>query len=620
MSDAFNDPEFLQALASMGVAHKPGMAADLMRELAPLLAAEGIDLDHLDDTNIETLNAALARATERYNFELFTPVGHRRTLAVTVLRDYTKAIAVWDLEEARAILDSVGPEPTKDHPAISDVIGAGVGLLDTWFTEPGFRTPREIAVPEWHKPTRAAAIEIMQAAGLGQAFDSLDSLMIHHGGLQVYEGTVLAVAVVALGVVASRGGDVDGVLKELLPEAGPALPLTARFQGNRSTTSAKAKPGRSAKKGRHASGNPANSDLTKKDRATLHDFVLWLREQPDLAAVAAEEAEVLRSLFTMARGMQINPQNPDGVADLANFVEDMGPTNPDLVLSGLSILGDYVQYRVELEPDDDWAEVQEDIALALHSTHMEHEFETAIAAADQIDPEERRHAFASTPIVAMVPRLLKWIGFGRQVTPSGGLRRADIAEVAAMLGVSAIGVNRMPPEEPHQEPLLSGEPIDRTPVVHAMSMYDVPVLSSWWQALWVSDVIDLDSGKVRPGPIADEWADGALPTLEQAANLLCLFVSAVITGGRTPLVGGDDDVIALTIARLALAIVPDSELQLGAPPAKALVSKVMVKLRQLEQAGLVELDQAGSVYVQPAFRGVIAHGLSVTIAVLDAEL
>jgi hypothetical protein len=51
----------------------PGMAQEMLREMAPLLAEEGIDLDNVPD--LETLNRAMARAVERRNLELFSPVG-----------------------------------------------------------------------------------------------------------------------------------------------------------------------------------------------------------------------------------------------------------------------------------------------------------------------------------------------------------------------------------------------------------------------------------------------------------------------------------------------------------------------------------------------------------------
>ena len=46
---------------------KPGMANDLLRELAPLLAEEGVDVDNIDVPDMQTLQRAMNRATERHN-------------------------------------------------------------------------------------------------------------------------------------------------------------------------------------------------------------------------------------------------------------------------------------------------------------------------------------------------------------------------------------------------------------------------------------------------------------------------------------------------------------------------------------------------------------------------
>src|SRR4029450_1203919 len=72
---------------------KPGMANELLRELAPLLAEEGIDVDNIDVPNIETLQLAMNRAVQRRNMALFTPVGETRDLAAATLRLVVEALA-----------------------------------------------------------------------------------------------------------------------------------------------------------------------------------------------------------------------------------------------------------------------------------------------------------------------------------------------------------------------------------------------------------------------------------------------------------------------------------------------------------------------------------------------
>jgi len=46
------------------IQHKPGLANEMLRELAPLLAEEGIDVDDIDVPDLETLQAAMNRAVE----------------------------------------------------------------------------------------------------------------------------------------------------------------------------------------------------------------------------------------------------------------------------------------------------------------------------------------------------------------------------------------------------------------------------------------------------------------------------------------------------------------------------------------------------------------------------
>ena len=41
---------------------KPGLAKETLRELAPLLAEEGIDVDNIDVPDLDTLQAAMKRA------------------------------------------------------------------------------------------------------------------------------------------------------------------------------------------------------------------------------------------------------------------------------------------------------------------------------------------------------------------------------------------------------------------------------------------------------------------------------------------------------------------------------------------------------------------------------
>jgi hypothetical protein len=64
---------------------KPGLVNETLRELAPLLAEEGIDVDNIDVPDLATLQAAMSRAIERHNMSMFTPMGKAGDWAVTAL-------------------------------------------------------------------------------------------------------------------------------------------------------------------------------------------------------------------------------------------------------------------------------------------------------------------------------------------------------------------------------------------------------------------------------------------------------------------------------------------------------------------------------------------------------
>ena len=65
------------------VVRNPGMADEMWRQIAPLLAEDGIREGNT--APLDTLQQALERAVERRNMALFTPAGPARAAALTVL-------------------------------------------------------------------------------------------------------------------------------------------------------------------------------------------------------------------------------------------------------------------------------------------------------------------------------------------------------------------------------------------------------------------------------------------------------------------------------------------------------------------------------------------------------
>lgn len=181
------------------VEHKPGLAAETLRELAPLLAEEGIDVDNIDVPDLDTLQAAMNRAVERHNLARFTPVGHPRDLVITTLRLTVEAIVDGDTALAAAILGQVEPEsPDNSVATVAGCIGLALGLLDDWLSGNDPHAPsnlgEQLRLPVGHWLGERAANDILVLARKGRAFRSLHTLITRQGGEQVLYGSALALA------------------------------------------------------------------------------------------------------------------------------------------------------------------------------------------------------------------------------------------------------------------------------------------------------------------------------------------------------------------------------------------------------------------------------------------
>jgi hypothetical protein len=178
---------------------KPGMADELLRELAPLLAEEGIDVSSIDVTDPDTLQQALGRAIERRNMAMFTPAGHARELAAVTMRLAAEAIAGGDTALAAAVLDQAQPEsPDGQAATVAGCIGLTLGLLDQWLPGHDTSAPDGLAgltrLPAGHWTGERAARDILTLARKGRAFASLDALIARQGGQHVLYGSALVLA------------------------------------------------------------------------------------------------------------------------------------------------------------------------------------------------------------------------------------------------------------------------------------------------------------------------------------------------------------------------------------------------------------------------------------------
>ena len=179
------------------VERQHGLADDLLRELAPLLAEDGIDVSRLDDVDAPTLQAALDRAVERRNMALFTPVGRARELAAATMRVAAEGIITGDTVLAAAVLDRVTPESPDDSSAtVAGCIGLALGLLDEWLCGGESVAPAGLAMsvrlPPGHWTGERAAADVLALARKGRAFRALRTLIVNQGSHQLLPGTSLS--------------------------------------------------------------------------------------------------------------------------------------------------------------------------------------------------------------------------------------------------------------------------------------------------------------------------------------------------------------------------------------------------------------------------------------------
>jgi hypothetical protein len=151
------------------IRHTPGIADRTMRELAPFLAEDGIDLE-TSELDLEDLQQALNRAVAKRNLALFTPVGRARELAVDVLRRAVDALVERRPNEAVTLLDQAVPESANGSTAeVSSCIGTALRLLDTYLNPVGGTAPAGLRLaPAPHRwPGSSAVDDIVSRAHLG---------------------------------------------------------------------------------------------------------------------------------------------------------------------------------------------------------------------------------------------------------------------------------------------------------------------------------------------------------------------------------------------------------------------------------------------------------------------
>ena len=588
-SSPFDDEEFEAAMREMGIGHRPGMAAAHMEQIAPLLADEGIDLDSFSGSAAE-LDAALARASERYNLALLTPTGVHLQGSIAVLRVFVQARAEGDLDRAQRILVSIKPDETDTRPAISHVTGVGVGRLDDWGRAKDTKRIVATVKPQpWNAAAGRVARKLLELAARGRAFAGLGDLINRFGGLAVYEGTAVAVAAVVRAFSLRRKVSVREACDELLGGEDDVALLDV---------------------------------LTPEDDRVLDAFDAWVEEAFPDSAFGDDLVEFFIVILQVARESGIDPHDPAAVRDLLIALADTADATTDGESEANAVLGmlhetmhEYVHFRLQMDRSPaDW-EAAHELVQSLLPDEPDDPLEDLLdelSAGESGDVDERRAAVAEVLVVSAVPDLLDWIGDGRPATSSGTAKRADIGTVASLLGIDAEGVDRMP------------RGWARTEKRAVMAMNDIPELAAWWDALAAVGAIDAAPGRLRPGPGAALWRSVEGPALEDAETVVGIFLATsithhMVTRRSATLAGWDARAAELLADRLIRAVADDDHPTDEVGPDAIFGVRVERDLAELARLGIVRVTPEGVIDVPVGLRLTVLRGVTAASRFFDDE-
>ena len=165
-------------------------AQDLLREIAPMLAARGIEVD-LNSLASRQSRADRAGSGSGTNFVIRQ--GAVRDQSAAVLRDIVDALTDGDTTVANHHLDSLAAYALDQHaPSAYSCIAVALALLDDWLDSADLTIP-SAGVPAPLTFYRQAITDIIALAGKGRALRSCDTLISRQGSRAVLVGSALAI-------------------------------------------------------------------------------------------------------------------------------------------------------------------------------------------------------------------------------------------------------------------------------------------------------------------------------------------------------------------------------------------------------------------------------------------
>ncbi len=482
-----DDPEFLPLPPGVEIRHRVGADAELMEQLAPLLAAEGIDIENLADADPDELNEALTRAVERHNMEISTPVGDQRARAINTLRELVIALHTENVAEAQHLFGSIGPVPTRHRPSSGHLTGVTMESLDIIYRNAALHPALQVVeIPKVDPNTKAAAEEILELAANGTAFRSLDTLLTNHGGFEVARAGLYLLAATLRAIATHQNATFRRVLNELIP----ALKVSKR--------------------------PVAEGEQTSSSQEYMEDFSGWLKTQEEVADVANKISIIFGSMIEEAYREDIDPHDP---ADFDVWIMAvLANTQPQYVVTALEIIKHYLQFRLrtDLEPNR-WHEAHAKITdMTVVHKAPPWDFEKIFTAAQRIDRDTRYRAMTELPIVSGTLLLRDWLATARKTTDTGIPTNEDLQEIGAMIGLDVQGATRL-----RQRPTR-----DRVD-----SALDVPELMIWWWTLEDLGIIVVTNSTVELGPAANEYVEADRIPFEAAEGIIATYVKTFLIHG-----------------------------------------------------------------------------------------
>ncbi|AZT99370.1 hypothetical protein [Brevibacterium linens] len=637
MSTFFDGPEFHGMAAGGKISHDPGMGDRMMRELAPFLKAEGVDIDdpNADFTEAE-FHAAMEKAQGEYNRRLFNPVGAHRGLALGALRSFSLAFADGDIMRAEAVVASLPSDPEDFKPSVAQVTGAAMGLVDEWFTDE-VHGPKlgGVMAPKWPvKKSRNAARDILALAHKGRVVDSLDRLITSNSGRPVLEGSMLAVAAAVVRLTKRDKVSAEQVVDELMPLDGYPEPVAGTYGStghvNHDVQEAQDGPAAAQELPEWLGGSSAeataqanpNGDRRGADERmdevekTVYEMPLyqrfrdWLAETYDDVDEDSEVFDIAHLLFCIAVSSRADIDEPEGIDDLLDVLESFAVDGQEeaektdgespstvIFLDSLEALDNYLRFRMDTdESPERWNSARARAEAASMRTDPLPSALMAAVEANALNEEQLAQPLPNNNLVTGVASMLEWIGDFRQVTGTGRVKRADIAEAAGKFGIDAVGVASNARYEDG--------------VNYARSADEVPVLEAMWAVMQSAEIIEITGTKVRPAGAADQWRSGEV-SADTALPVIGAFIYERLLDVVNLVPGEDFAAPAITIAqRLIEIITPDAaperpELDIDEERAERLSALLADELQELAELGLLTKTD-GAISVEPVYRRIVA--------------